>query len=235
MSSESWITVRHINGDVKCFDYVKSLSAKDLTCLLDDQNPNVSIEIINDSDVLKDDFVFDKNTQYILTLVKTRSLYSYHQELYDILYDKLIEVTKREIYYCYSVEYYGGTLTLRIRSIKSDDRNRNIVYHREFYYRQGRTYLDFDRYNGEYGIIINKLEEFSNSFDIETRKFMDEIIRKCKSEEDKRDCYLLISFNMPDNRDEIIHSMDINICNGIYDYDSNLGDSDEDLFDYHPY
>lgn len=228
MNSEPWITVKQMNGDKECFNYVENFSIKDLKQLLDDSNPNVSMEIINGSDVLKDNFLFDQNTRYVLDLLKTRSLYSYHQELYDLLYDKTIEVTEREIYYCYLVEYCDGMFTLKMKSIRNDNTDRTIVYHREFYYRQDRPYLDFDRYHGEYGLIVDRFEEFGNSFEIELREFMDEIIRKCKSEEDKRGSNLIITFKMPDDRDEIIDCMDITIGNNYVD---NF-ESDEE-YDYH--
>jgi hypothetical protein len=57
-----------------------------------------------------------------------------------------------------------------MKSIHNENTDRNVVYHREFYYRQDRPYLDFDRYYGEYGIIINKFEEFGNSFELELRE-----------------------------------------------------------------
>lgn len=233
---DSWIIIRQINGDEEHFDYVENLNAKDLKELLDDKNPNISIELIHDSEVLKDDFSFDQDTKYILDLLKTRSLYSYHQELYDLLYDKSIEVTERETYYFYSVEYYNGMLILRISSNRNGIENGNIaVCHREFYYGQGYTYLNFDRYYGEFGILVNKFEEFGDSFDQETRNFMDEVIEKCIKEEEKRGYHIRISFNMPDNRDEIINSMNIYICNDIVDYDSNYGVSDgESDYYLHP-
>ena len=228
MNSEPWITVKQMNGDKECFNYVENFSIKDLKHLLDDSNPNVSIEIINGSDVLKDNFLFDQNTRYVLDLLKSRSLYSYHQELYDLLYNKTIEVTEREIYYCYSVEYCYGMIIIKMKSIYNENTDRNVVYHREFYYRQDRPYLDFDRYYGEYGIIINRFEEFGNSFELELTEFMDEIIRKCKSEEDKNGSNLIITFKMPYYRDEIIDCMDISIGDN---YDDNF-ESDEE-YDYH--
>lgn len=235
-NSNTWITVRQINGDEMYFDYIENLNVKNLINLLGDQNPNVSIKIINNLNVLKNDFIFDQNTKYNLDMVKKISLYSYHQKLYDLLYDKSIEVTESEIYYCYAVEYCRDMLTLKIKSFKYDDNDRHIVYHREFYYCKESTYLYFDRYHGEYGIIVDKFEEFGNSFDSEIRNFMDEVIRECSNEEKERDCNLKISFNMPDNRDEIINSMNIYVFNEFIDYDSNYGDSDnESDYSHHPY
>lgn len=229
MNSESWITVRHINGDEECFDYVENLSAKDLKDLLNEPDPTVSIEIINGSDVLKDNFLFDKDTRYVLDLLKSRSLYSYHQELYDLLYDKTVQVVETEIYYCYSVEYCNGVLTLRIRTIRCE--YTDIIYHREFYYKEGYSRLNFDRYCGESGIVIHKFEEFGNSFEPEIRNFMDELIKKCKFEEEKRDYKMNILFNMPDDRDEIINSMSINAQNNYVDYFESDAGSD---YDYYP-
>ena len=234
-STNSWITVRHINGDEDYFDHYDNFIVKDLKELLDDKNPNVFIEIIHGSEVLKDDFLFNQDTKYVLDLLKTRSLYSYHRELYDHLCDKSVEVTERETYYFYSVEYYGDMLILKVKTVSQDDEDRNIVYHREFYYGQGYAYLNFDRYHGEYGILIDRFEEFGNSFDSEFREFLDEMIKKCKREEEKRGYHIRISFDMPKDKDEIINSMNFYVCNDFVDYDSNYGDSDgESDYYLHP-
>jgi hypothetical protein len=57
---------------------------------------------------------------------------------------------------------------------------------------------------------------------------MDEIIRKCKSEEDKSGSNLIITFKMPYDRDEIIDCMDISIGDNYVD---NF-ESDEE-YDHH--
>ena len=230
---EAWITVYQINGDKKYFNFVRNFNAIELKELLDDKNPNETIEIINGTEIIKNNFVFDQNICHTLTMLKTRSLYSYHQDLYDILYSKTIEVTESENYYCYCVEYYHNMLTLKIKSFHQGDDidDINIVYHREFYYRQGYRYLNFDRYDGEFGIIIDKFEEFGESFDDETRDFMDELIKKCKFEEEKRGYHIRILFDMPESKDKIIDNMHIYVCNNFvdYSYDSDYGDSDDDF------
>ena len=185
-----WITVNSIDGH-KNTTYpvpIPELSVGFLKEKLNEMDPDTDndINLLNGLVMMDNETIFDQDTKYVLTLVKIKSFSWYQKQTSRIFCNKTFYVNDIE-FSCWHVYYYDGELKILFFADVEFEDDYGFNLSQDFYYKKGDRGMRFDPYyndNDNEGF-NDTFTEFAESFDLDTKDFLDDLLEKCKYEAEK--------------------------------------------------
>ena len=186
------ITVTSYDGNILYFNSNDYDTPQCIINFIKKTNPNMlyDLHIINDTTVLNNNFKFSKNEKYTLNIIKTANIQWYEQEFKKIQDSGILCIdaeTQSEIgtevdsFSCIHIRYNAAADILELifigeNYIKETKMGCNTSI--KFYYKTGYTKLTYDndiRFPHSQ-ILINKFNEFSQTFINEHLMFLDNLL-----------------------------------------------------------